>query len=697
MEASTSVGIQSGSQKLETSDDQQEVQRQDEYLQEYNLYRTDIVGDGNCLYRAISFCLYGTEVYHSSLRKLAVDHIEQNVDDFRFYLCDDPSNSTLILEGQSYLASLRQPGSFAGQESILALSKVLSINILVTIGGDSQNPQVKTLEHNLAQSPNIVHLVWTRSGGGHYEAVVLNRAATTSSEFRGLPKNPLREKMSNYQWKSNADTCKPFQLQCLQNIKDKNREAQEEDHSYVEKQHNVLNSECPKCKRQFFNKSTMVRHLKSYHENEKKICCSFSTCSLTFSNVEALVDHLKSFHDANIEIENLEFDNLDSFAKFKEMESTKTNTRYVKRRQNKINKDGSQSFTIVCHRDGLKRDHLKKGETYRGKRKANIKGSCKIEKLCPSRMSVSVKADGSVKVRYIKSHTHSTGVEESRFLPIPEWMRSEICTMLSLKMPISSILDTIRENVSNRSNLTDSNNMEHYPMLGRKSILNLKRAMVDSLVDRHQRGLEIDNGCIVQISAGLFRITSKDSTCTIQRLADSCKENSCFNKCEKFPCVKLCIHLFSCSCQDYLDGNVCEHLHKMQEFYNQNYPISTDDCDEESNLEYTSGCNESDEQCSTRDSTTRKMNQIQNRLKKISEQVKNDTSVQEHRLDSILSALDHIISTNESSSLALSTIKKLKKSDKKSSNAEQVLQRGVRPAVKKSYKSSKTTFRKRAT
>ena len=62
----------------------------------------------------------------------------------------------------------------------------------------------------------------------------------------------------------------------------------------------------------------------------------------------------------------------------------------------------------------------------------------------------------------------------------------------------------------------------------------------------------------------------------------------------------------------------------------------------------------------------------------------------------LLSALDHIISANESSSLELNTRKKLKKSDTKSSNAEQVLQRGVRPAVKKSYKSSKTIFRKQA-
>ena len=93
-----------------------------------------------------------------------------------------------------YLTSLRQPGTFAGQESILAMSRVLSINILVTIGGDCQNPEARTLEHNFANSPNMIHLVWTSPGGGHYEAVVENQPSSTASKFRGLPKIPCKRK-----------------------------------------------------------------------------------------------------------------------------------------------------------------------------------------------------------------------------------------------------------------------------------------------------------------------------------------------------------------------------------------------------------------------------------------------------------------------------------------------------------------------
>ena len=47
LEEISGTDIQSQSMELETVSEQQlEVVRQDEYLQEYGLYRTDIVGDG---------------------------------------------------------------------------------------------------------------------------------------------------------------------------------------------------------------------------------------------------------------------------------------------------------------------------------------------------------------------------------------------------------------------------------------------------------------------------------------------------------------------------------------------------------------------------------------------------------------------------------------------------------------------------
>lgn len=55
--------------------------------------------------------------------------------------------------------------------------------------------------------------------------------------------------------------------------------------------------------------------------------------------------------------------------------------------------------------------------------------------MCLSRLSVFVAADGGVKVKYIKSHTHSLNFEQSKYLPIPDQIKSDITTMLALRIP----------------------------------------------------------------------------------------------------------------------------------------------------------------------------------------------------------------------------------------------------------------------
>lgn len=415
---------------------QMQVIQQDEYLHQYGLYRAHIQGDGNCLFRSVSFGLYGTEDHHYALRELAVNHIQENLDDFRFYLYGENGLPMTDTETTRYLNNLRQLGTFAGQESILALSRVLNLNILVTIGGDSQNPVVNTLEHNFHNSGNIIHLVWTRAGGGHYESVIENPAlkehtAPTGSSQNTASVSDNNTGKSSYNWRSDAKTCKPFSLDVLEDIKSHKVQNQNTEHSYgrqyVDKGDSSRSqTKCPRCNRSFYNKATMMRHQKLAHEKEngQKILCSISTCALKFHNVDTLVDHLRNFHGACIDVESLTFESIDLFEQFKEQESIKIHSRYVKQRKNKVNKDGSQSYTLVCHRDGVKRIHLKKGKSYLGKRKENIKGSCKIQKLCPSRMSVKVKSDGSVQVKYIKSHTHSLSFEESKFLPLPDSVKS---------------------------------------------------------------------------------------------------------------------------------------------------------------------------------------------------------------------------------------------------------------------------------
>lgn len=142
-----------------------EINRQNDYLVQYGLYRQPIIGDGNCLFRAISNALFGNQDHHLELRLSAVNEIEQNLDHFRMHFHNDNNNLPMNeFEIQRELNQLRQLGTFAGQESILALSRLFNINILVTVGGDVENPNVVTLEHNFRNSESQINLVWTRGG-----------------------------------------------------------------------------------------------------------------------------------------------------------------------------------------------------------------------------------------------------------------------------------------------------------------------------------------------------------------------------------------------------------------------------------------------------------------------------------------------------------------------------------------------------
>lgn len=75
----------------------------------------------------------------------------------------------------------RTLGTFAGQDSILALSRYFGINILLTVGGE-ENQDVITLKHEFRNVHSIIHLVLTREGGGHYDTVT-----EIVSDFREEP------------------------------------------------------------------------------------------------------------------------------------------------------------------------------------------------------------------------------------------------------------------------------------------------------------------------------------------------------------------------------------------------------------------------------------------------------------------------------------------------------------------------------
>lgn len=152
---------------------------------------------------------------------------------------------------------------------------------------------------------------------------------------------------------------------------------------------------------------------------------------------------------------------------------------------------------------------------------------------------------------------------------------------------------------------------------------------------------------------------------------------------------------FSCSCLDYKNGHVCKHLHKIHAFANLN---SHKDHPSNANTDFSSkqyaSSRDTDSSTSTRDCTELKIKHIEQKLNTIAEQIKNNPSVQKHRVDNILSALDHIIAANEGSNQIHNSMKDFKKTEKISSNAKNLLQPRFRPTVKKPGRIPKPRLRK---
>ncbi|XP_056009326.1 OTU domain-containing protein 1-like [Ostrea edulis] len=118
-----------------------EVEQQSRYFTSFGVQRNPTIGDGNCLFRAISVSLYSHQNNHLQLRNLAVDTLRGLFQNY-------------FLEGrgtpEEQINVLSQPNTYAGQESILALSMALNINILVTFGSDTLDNPVTTYENTFS-------------------------------------------------------------------------------------------------------------------------------------------------------------------------------------------------------------------------------------------------------------------------------------------------------------------------------------------------------------------------------------------------------------------------------------------------------------------------------------------------------------------------------------------------------------------
>ena len=135
----------------------------------------NVVGDGNCLFRSLSVCLYNHEDRHSELRSQIVHHMAVNYSaifpDFCNKSTDADKNSIDQKQLQKLTAKLLTNGEWIGEDVIKAAASYLQRDIKVLISVVESSPLIYTAPSSVGvQTP--VCLAFYEPG--HYRAVVEN-------------------------------------------------------------------------------------------------------------------------------------------------------------------------------------------------------------------------------------------------------------------------------------------------------------------------------------------------------------------------------------------------------------------------------------------------------------------------------------------------------------------------------------------
>jgi len=148
------------------------------YVQSQGFKIIKIVGDGNCLFRAISHQLRGSQKHHQFYRLLAINYIQENKEKFNNFLNDDDEFGGRL---DLYIQKMSQDGEWGGHFEMFALSEALKIRIclfqetlnFITIGSFQEN-----------QSQTI-YLAYNRSRR-HYNSAIRNSLTPTQTLKKGL-------------------------------------------------------------------------------------------------------------------------------------------------------------------------------------------------------------------------------------------------------------------------------------------------------------------------------------------------------------------------------------------------------------------------------------------------------------------------------------------------------------------------------
>lgn len=132
-----------------------------ENLADLGLFIRDVLGDGNCFFRAVSIQLYGTDRYHAFLRYIVCQYMAGNEEELAPFLSDIDTGS----EGfQAYVNNMYTDGTWAGNLEILVTTIVTRRDIRIY----QEDAPMQDINTNGEDPPSIL----LAYNGEHYDTVL---------------------------------------------------------------------------------------------------------------------------------------------------------------------------------------------------------------------------------------------------------------------------------------------------------------------------------------------------------------------------------------------------------------------------------------------------------------------------------------------------------------------------------------------
>lgn len=129
------------------------------------LHVVPIRGDGNCLFRSISYCIYGTQEKHYEIRKRVVERVVSDWLRYKDFIIGDTSYGK-IKDARDYRSLMSRDGQYAGHVEIHSASEVFPDYTFKV----HRNGCQRTIDYGYGR--NVKHLLFSGSlDAGHYSVL----------------------------------------------------------------------------------------------------------------------------------------------------------------------------------------------------------------------------------------------------------------------------------------------------------------------------------------------------------------------------------------------------------------------------------------------------------------------------------------------------------------------------------------------